>query len=201
MGNRVGAKGWELHPVRFYILYSAFFCYAAFGDGRKDIDEGTYVLNVLSRTHNFPYYSLTVSSSAPTIQIAALNPANVFIPPHPAQLLPYSSPGGLTIYAGGIHKFKADPQSFNPIKLLMANPMMLLMVGGAAFVFLMPKLMGNLDPEALKEMQANQADINRSMASFQNIDVTSGLSSFLAGESSSAPDSSSRQGGGNKKRR
>lgn len=77
-------------------------------------------------------------------------------------------------------------------------------------VFVMPKLMAMMDPESLKEMQENQAEINKNMANMQNIDFTSGLSKFLAGgaeekgptiEKGTTATGRKAAGGGGKKRR
>ena len=42
-----------------------------------------------------------------------------------------------------------------------------------------------IDPEALKEVQASQADLHRNMANMQSMDVGASLSKFLAGDAPS----------------
>lgn len=72
---------------------------------------------------------------------------------------------------------------FNPIAMLLGNPMYLLMGGMAVFMMIMPKLMSLMDPETLAEVQANQADLHKQMSSIQDMDFTSGFAKILSASS------------------
>jgi len=176
----------------------------------QGVDPGDYLMTIYSRKFLFPFYYVHVPSSDPSsVQIVLHNPS--FEPP----TLPLHSslvlPNPLPFKAVASAKYTEEPKKFNLVGMLMGNPMMLLMVGGGALVFMLPKIMSTLDPDALKEMQANQADMQRNMASMQNMDFTSGLSKFLSGAEEPdtnpvAPSSSSSGrrppgGGGGPKRR
>jgi len=171
------------------------------------IQPGEYIITIYSHLFHFPsYYLLLPSSEEPQITIYNPSLEAPAQPIHPSLLLPLP----LRVRARAPMKYFEDPKTFNLLGMLWGNPMMLLMIGGGAMVFVMPKLMAMMDPESLKEMQENQAEINKNMANMQNIDFTSGLSKFLAGgaeekgptiEKGTTATGRKAAGGGGKKRR
>jgi hypothetical protein len=70
---------------------------------------------------------------------------------------------------------------------MLKSPMMLMSLGSLVVVFVMPKLMANMDPETLKQVQEQQMQSNTAMNKVQNFD----MASYLAEKSSSSSTSSS----------
>ncbi|KAF9585968.1 hypothetical protein BGW38_010736 [Lunasporangiospora selenospora] len=68
---------------------------------------------------------------------------------------------------------------------LLANPMMLMMGFSVLMLFIMPKLMANMDPEAMQEMQEMQG----STPNFEMPDLAATLAKFSAGGASPAAGS------------
>ncbi|KAJ3388708.1 hypothetical protein HDU84_009553 [Entophlyctis sp. JEL0112] len=72
--------------------------------------------------------------------------------------------------------------------LIMANPMLLMMGGMFAMFFFLPKVMENMDPEDLKQMQAARADMAGGGASgkLEMPDVSESLANWFAPTSGSS---------------
>ncbi|KAG0147458.1 hypothetical protein CROQUDRAFT_656024 [Cronartium quercuum f. sp. fusiforme G11] len=157
----------------------------------QDVRPGKHVLRVACREVSFLPISIEVSELAdespivrPYVPGQAPAPFGHSEPQlsYPIRLLPRARLQYVEVRAG-----------FNPISMLLSNPMYLLMGGMAVFMMVMPKIMNMMDPEALAEVQANQANMRKQMASMQDLDLTSGLSKLLAssgGEESSDPSTS-----------
>ncbi|KAL7004662.1 hypothetical protein EMMF5_005769 [Cystobasidiomycetes sp. EMM_F5] len=89
-------------------------------------------------------------------------------------------------------QYYEEARVFSPIDMLKQNKMILMMVAAAVFAFGMPKLLAMIDPEALKEVQANQAEMHKNLQNVQNLEFSGGsLGKLLAGstEKASAPTS------------
>ncbi|KAI9605174.1 hypothetical protein H4Q26_003149 [Puccinia striiformis f. sp. tritici PST-130] len=97
-------------------------------------------------------------------------PPDPLAPPRPERRLDYP----IQLIPTAKIQYEEIKVGFNPIAMLMGNPMYLLMGGMAVFMMIMPKLIGLMDPETLAEVQANQADLHKQMASIQDMDLTSG---------------------------
>ncbi|KAK9471810.1 uncharacterized protein V1510DRAFT_403856 [Dipodascopsis tothii] len=142
-----------------------------------DVSVGSYILDVDAIDLLFP--SLRIDVSAGDVEVYLFyrgNPWEIKGPrqPYPIELQPYR-PAEYYQYREG----------FNVLKLFK-NPMLLVSVVSLVMVFVLPKLMENMDPEALKELQADTATPN-AITSAMNFDVAS----FMAGK---AADSSAGTG-------
>lgn len=165
-----------------------------------NIKPGNYVLIVKCRTIAFQTLSVEVPASKDDVygELPVVKPyifgQAPFPPPdagapsrpepwlqYPIQLVPIAQ-----------LKYEDIKVGFNPISMILGNPMYLLMGGMAIFVMVMPKLIALMDPEALAEMQANQASLHQQMNSIKNIDLTSGFAKVLSAsnENDSTGDSS-----------
>ncbi|KAH9456367.1 hypothetical protein MJO28_006408 [Puccinia striiformis f. sp. tritici] len=153
----------------------------------QDIEPGKYVLTVQCRTVAFPALSIEVLPPSqddlrhPVVKHhvygqAPPPPPDPLAPPRPERRLDYP----IQLIPTAKIQYEEIKVGFNPIAMLMGNPMYLLMGGMAVFMMIMPKLIGLMDPETLAEVQANQADLHKQMASIQDMDLTSGFSKMLS---------------------
>ncbi|CAA7266607.1 unnamed protein product [Cyclocybe aegerita] len=146
-----------------------------------DVPQGTYILSISSHDHSFEQLRVDVTDSSlppevrPYIAGTPLNPPSSVLLPYPIVL----SPKDKNVYF-------VPPESFN-LTGMLANPMMLLMVGAAVMVFAMPYLMKNLDPEALEEFKEQQSKVNGIQSAFQTGDFKSGFSALMTGGEGPAP--------------
>ncbi|KAJ3505099.1 hypothetical protein NLJ89_g7592 [Agrocybe chaxingu] len=146
-----------------------------------DVPQGTYILSISSHDYSFEQLRVDVARSSlppevrPYIAGTPLNPPSSVLLPYPIVL----SPKEKNVYF-------VPPESFN-LTGMLANPMMLLMVGAAVMVFAMPYLMKNLDPEALEEFKEQQSKVNGIQSAFQTGDFKSGFSALMAGGESPTP--------------
>ena len=67
---------------------------------------------------------------------------------------------------------------------LFANPMLLMSLFTLGMVFVMPKLMGSMDPEMLKEIQEQQRQQRTQMSSIANGDFSGKIAEMLSGSGS-----------------
>jgi len=144
--------------------------------------QGTYILSIISHDHIFDQLRIDIEESISKVTVHPYFSGTPLEPPSPVNL-PYP----IVISAKEKHVYFRPAESFNLISMF-SNPMMLLMVGGAAMVLAMPYLLKNLDPEALEELKEQQ---NR-VAGIQNT-VTNGdlrLSTLLGGADDSSATTS-----------
>ncbi|KAJ7293288.1 hypothetical protein C8J57DRAFT_1268643 [Mycena rebaudengoi] len=100
------------------------------------------------------------------------------------------------------HVYFVPAESFN-IMGMMQNPMMLMMLFGGIMVFAMPYLMKNIDPEAMKDIQEQQAKMTSIQSAMASGDLKAGFSALLAGDEAApaAKAPSSKNKNKNNKRR
>ncbi|PLW10442.1 hypothetical protein PCANC_01712 [Puccinia coronata f. sp. avenae] len=157
----------------------------------QDVEPGQYVLTVQCRTVAFPALSVHVpsrigssSGELPVVKPhvygqAPPPPRDPTAPPMPEHRLQYP----IQLVPTAKIQYEQIKVGFNPIAMLLGNPMYLLMGGMAVFMMIMPKLMSLMDPETLAEVQANQADLHKQMSSIQDMDFTSGFAKILSASS------------------
>ncbi|KAG0241811.1 ER membrane protein complex subunit 7 [Actinomortierella wolfii] len=138
-----------------------------------DVPEGAYSLEVRSPQYIYPAIRVTVSEKGSTAYLVTYgsdwsNSENRL--PMPLIL----SPRAESSYFVPREGFK--------ISHLFANPMMLMMGFSVLMLFVMPKLMANMDPQAMEEMQEFQSQA----PNFEMPDISATLAKFSAG-SSNAP--------------
>ncbi|KAI1306745.1 hypothetical protein EDD11_004671 [Mortierella claussenii] len=147
-------------------------------DGRfvfPNVPEGSYLLEVQSPQYIYPTVKLVVTDKEPKAHLVSLgadwsNNDNAL--PFPLTLSP-RAPASYFI-----------PREGFKLSHLFANPMMLMMGFSVLMLFLMPKLMANMDPEAMEEMQGMQ-DATQ-MPNFEMPDIAATLAKFSTGGSSSS---------------
>ncbi|OAV89915.1 hypothetical protein PTTG_12313 [Puccinia triticina 1-1 BBBD Race 1] len=153
----------------------------------QDVEPGMYVLTVQCRTVAFPALSIEVLASKNVAVEPPVVKHHVFGQAPPPQLDPTGPPRPerrlqypIQLVPTAKIQYEEIKVGFNPIAMLLGNPMYLLMGGMAVFMMIMPKLIGLMDPEALAEVQASQADLHKQMASMQSMDLTSGIAKMLS---------------------
>ncbi len=58
----------------------------------------------------------------------------------------------LTLYANAEYKYFAPRPAFSPF-VMLRNPMVIIMIFSVGMMFIMPQMMGNLDPEQKEQMK------------------------------------------------
>lgn len=71
--------------------------------------------------------------------------------------------------------------AFNVIKLIKGNPMILMLLVGAAITLGGPLLLSSLDPEGMQEVNERSQGMHKSLQGFQQGDLAGSLSKYLAG--------------------
>ena len=109
------------------------------------VPPGTYLLEVLDTQSVWPTVRVDVSASAPGKARALLT--------HSRQPLPFPLP---------LEPLVAKPTFFEKREgfqwsAMLMNPMVLMMGVTVLIMFVFPKMMANMDPEQLKEMQSMQS--------------------------------------------
>ncbi|KAG9299620.1 hypothetical protein G9A89_020791 [Geosiphon pyriformis] len=127
-------------------IYSAL----ARKDGKftfEDVPSGSYLLEVLSRKYIYPKLRVDVSEieitpfvTMPGFEWGTLGPAV----PYPLELTPRATADYFVIREG-----------FS-IASIFANPLLIMMGVSVLMLFVMPKMMANIDPEELEQMQKSQ---------------------------------------------
>ena len=102
------------------------------------VSPGHYLLEVHHRDFSFDSYRVEVTQDATVISKLLVRERLA----HPLVVLPVGS----AIYY-------EQPPSYNPLGMFK-NPMVLILGVGALLMFAMPKMMANIDPEAMQQMQA-----------------------------------------------
>ncbi|KAG9008882.1 hypothetical protein FRB90_008695 [Tulasnella sp. 427] len=158
---------------------------------RKNVEPGSYVLNVLARDHVFDQYRVDVipkekpeekagasqtatgiTSAAPSVTPGPLAPPpstmsdpNFHIrvyplplgsPHYPTTSLP-QLPYPIILKPKSAKVYVEPKKDFNPIDLFRSNPIMLVMLGSVVMMFLMPKVLANMDPKEREEFLATQS--------------------------------------------
>ncbi|KAF9155100.1 ER membrane protein complex subunit 7 [Linnemannia schmuckeri] len=179
----------ELSPQTRVLLSGGQYSSMITKDGKftfTNIPEGTYLLEVQSPQYNYPTAKVTLTGKETKANLVSLgfdwsnndNPLQI-----PLTLVPRAP---TTFFI---------PREGFKISSLFANPMMLMMGASVLMLFVMPKLMANMDAESMQEMQGMQEDMQ--MPSFEMPDISATLAKFSTGGASS---SSSPQTASGKKR-
>ncbi|KAF9183664.1 hypothetical protein BGZ51_003867 [Haplosporangium sp. Z 767] len=139
------------------------------------VPEGTYLLEVQSPQYVYPYIRLIVTekdSRAHMVSQGTDWSNNDY-----AMHLP------LTLTPRATSSYFIPREGFK-LSYLFANPMMLMMGFSVLMLFLMPKMMANMDPEAMQEMQGMQEAAQ--MPSFEMPDISATLAKFSTGGAGSS---------------
>ncbi|CDZ98385.1 Predicted membrane protein [Phaffia rhodozyma] len=117
----------------------------------KDIEPGFHVLQVLSKTHSFPELSISLPPASPPF-VAPYDPSRLlaFHPSSPPEVGSFPFP--LELSARSRTNFNEQQAGFD-LKGMFKNPMILLTVGSGLMMFVLPKIISNLDPDAVEEAQ------------------------------------------------
>ncbi|KAI5118631.1 hypothetical protein M0805_006998 [Coniferiporia weirii] len=159
-----------------------------------DIDEGSYVLSVISHDYTFDNLRVDVYPTG-----EALPTARPYIPG-----TPHNPPSSVSLRYPVVlaPRQKADyfieRQSFDVLGMLR-NPMVLMMLVMGVLMLGMPYIMKNLDPEMMKEVNGRQARYSNIQNAVQTGDFRGGISALLAETESDSPSpqtNSPKSGGG-----
>ncbi|KAJ3103203.1 ER membrane protein complex subunit 7 [Phlyctochytrium planicorne] len=132
-----------------------------------NVPEGSHLLEVLSPGYAFDKVRLSVTGT--TVQAYIHLDGTSWARTGPALDLPLELP------CKGQFMFFVAREGFN-VWSILANPMMLMMGGSLVIFFLVPKLMGGLDPETLKEIQQRQ----REQKKVELPDISQNLANWLS---------------------
>ncbi|TRM65802.1 hypothetical protein BD626DRAFT_485852 [Schizophyllum amplum] len=160
-----------------------------------DVPPGTHILNV--RAHDYLFDTLRIDVPEPGENGTTANPvvrpyiSGTPLDPPSTVVLPYP----VVLVPRGKYNYFTPPTSFNALGMLQ-NPMMLIMGAGFLMVLAMPYLMKSMDPEALQDINVNQARIQSALASG---DLKGGLSALMQTEEAVPAAPSPQRAGGAKK--
>ncbi|KIO16212.1 hypothetical protein M407DRAFT_41219, partial [Tulasnella calospora MUT 4182] len=148
--NKVCLDIKALKPTRVTLDWGTYSAHV-WRDGRfvlRNVEPGSYVLNVLARDHVFDQ----VSGVSVRYHCLELDRTPHYPTPSLPQL-PYP-----IVLKPRIAKVYVEPKKdFNPIDMFRSNPIMLVMLGSVAMMFLMPKIISNMDPQDREEFLATQS--------------------------------------------
>jgi len=177
-----------------------------------DVQPGSYVLNVLARDHVFDQFRVDVVASNDEIAAATSPSAEPTGVDYKIQVRPYplgtafSAATSLPLLSTPLFikpraaKVYAEPkQDFNVINMFRGNPLMLVMLGSVAMMFMMPKMMAAMDPEERKELLERQNKMMSMHGSMANLDVGSSLSKLVGGGTQPPPSPDMQAAGSSKK--
>ncbi|GAA5904658.1 hypothetical protein JCM5296_003618 [Sporobolomyces johnsonii] len=151
------------------------------------VPPGEYALRFLSRWYAFQSYHVKVSDKEGEIpQVALWNDRTMGKLPGTSLPYPLVVPSLLQY---SLHD--APPPSFDLLHMLKSNPLVWLMAIGVLAAVGLPKLLENLDPDVVREVQKNQQEMHQTMGSLQGFDPSAAMSRFLAGSPSDSASSSS----------
>ncbi|ORX98970.1 hypothetical protein K493DRAFT_313391 [Basidiobolus meristosporus CBS 931.73] len=132
----------------------------------QNVPAGNWLLEVRDNTYLYPKLRVeTGHTGAKGIKVHYYLPNSEWeykgsIVPYPLKIVPFKKIDYFMVREG-----------FS-IASLFANPMMLMMGVSVVMMFLLPKMMDNIDPEALKEIQENQATSQNVLNDMPNISQT-----------------------------
>ncbi|EJD04925.1 uncharacterized protein FOMMEDRAFT_81026 [Fomitiporia mediterranea MF3/22] len=135
-----------------------------------DVDEGSYILNVLS--HDIMFDSFRVDVHSPGESLPDVRPYVQGTPHNPPSTITLQYPIALTPRQKA--NYFVEPQSFNALGMLQ-NPMVLMMLVMGVLVIGLPYLIKNLDPEVAKELNERQSRVSGIQSSIQSGDFRSGF--------------------------
>ncbi|KAG8936622.1 hypothetical protein FRC03_012416 [Tulasnella sp. 419] len=164
----------------------------------RDVEPGSYVLEVQARDHFFDQLRVdivpsdpvpTTTTLAPSATPSILTPsynveARPIIPgtPHDIRPLPARVQYPLVLTPRAKKIYITPKQDFSIVAMFKSNPMMLMMLGSVGFMLLMPKLLSSMDPEDRKEFLERQNKMMSMQTSMKDsLDISSGFSKLLGG--------------------
>ncbi|KIO22975.1 hypothetical protein M407DRAFT_114291 [Tulasnella calospora MUT 4182] len=215
--NKVCLDIKALKPTRVTLDWGTYSAHV-WRDGRfvlRNVEPGSYVLNVLARDHVFdqlrvdvipkeqpeaktdtPQTATGITSAAPSVTPGPLAPLASTISDPNFHIRIYPLPLGTPHYPTPslpqlpypivlkprIAKVYVEPKKdFNPIDMFRSNPIMLVMLGSVAMMFLMPKIISNMDPQDREEFLATQSKMMAMPAQ-----LSQGISGLSEGRSSAS---------------
>ncbi|KAF9141460.1 ER membrane protein complex subunit 7 [Mortierella sp. GBA39] len=168
----------ELSPQTRVLLSGGQYSSMITKDGKfifTNVPEGTYLLEVQSPQYTYPTIKVTLAGKETKANLVSLG-FDWSNNDNPLQL-------PLTLVPRAPTTFFIPREGFK-LSSLFANPMMLMMGASVLMLFVMPKLMANMDSEAMEEMQGMQDDMK--MPSFEMPDLSATLAKFSTGGASSS---------------
>ncbi|KAG9064193.1 hypothetical protein KI688_003381 [Linnemannia hyalina] len=181
----------ELSPQTRVLLSGGQYSSMITKDGKfifANVPEGTYLLEVQSPQYTYPTVKVTLAGKETKANLVSLG-FDWSNNDNPLQL-------PLTLVPRAPTTFFVPREGFK-LSSLFANPMMLMMGASVLMLFVMPKLMANMDSEAMEEMQGMQDDMK--MPSFEMPDISATLAKFSTGGASSSSSSSPQVTSGKKR--
>ncbi|KAJ3081585.1 hypothetical protein HK102_002246 [Quaeritorhiza haematococci] len=142
----------KLHPRTRVIINGGQFVAYVEDDGSfsfPNLPLGSHLLEVISNEYYFDKIRLDVTSAAVVPSITLPGTSWSKHGPYLRQPLELTAKAKLNYFV--------PREGFN-ILSLFSNPMMLMTGFSLLMFFVMPKMMANIDPEAMKEMQQQQAN-------------------------------------------
>ncbi|GBB91874.1 hypothetical protein RclHR1_01930016 [Rhizophagus clarus] len=139
----------------------------------EDVPQGSYLLEISSKKFIYPKIRVDVDSEGvrPFVTIIGSEWSNT----GPSLQYPLELP------ARSASEYFMVRDGFS-IASLFANPYIIMMGFSVLLLFIMPKMMANMDPDALKELQENQAQ--NPLAEMPDISTT--LANFMSGGNNNA---------------
>ncbi|KAG0260438.1 hypothetical protein BG011_001909 [Mortierella polycephala] len=147
------------------------------------VPEGTYLLEVQNPQYVYPSVRLIVTEGDTKAHVVSQGTDwsnNDYAMPLPLTLTPRAASSYFI------------PREGFKLSYLFANPMMLMMGFSVLMLFLMPKMMANMDPEAMQEMQGMQDAAQ--MPSFEMPDISATLAKFSTGGGGSSGSQAATSG-------
>ncbi|KAI7884253.1 hypothetical protein K492DRAFT_142909 [Lichtheimia hyalospora FSU 10163] len=173
----------QLRPSTRVLLDGGKYTSHITNNGRfefSNIEPGNYLLEVQSVDYVFPKLRLEVDKEK------GLTRAAYSIYGQSWDKTGYTVEQPLELRAKAVANYFMQRQGFN-IFGLFKNPMFLMLGVSALMLVVMPKMMQNLDPEALKEISQTQADAQKMMTDMPS------LAKMLGGQQSNSPNRQQQQ--------
>ncbi|KAG8857207.1 hypothetical protein FRB96_005881 [Tulasnella sp. 330] len=201
--NDVCYDFYELKPTTV-VLDNGLYSASVWKSGQfvfRDVEPGSYVLNVLSRDFYFDQLRVDVGQIATEEVSTATATDNTPVPTTPTsdspkiqvRPLPLGTPHNptplppLLAYPIRLTPLKTkvyfeEKQEFSLIGMFQGNPMMLVMVGTVLMSFLMPKMLASMDPDERKELMDRQSKVmGMQSALTDQVDIGASLSKYIGG--------------------
>ncbi|EST06926.1 protein of unknown function DUF2012 [Kalmanozyma brasiliensis GHG001] len=152
----------------------------------RDLQQGAYTLELVSRTHSFQKYRIDILDPAlgKAPQIRIFTPGTSLVSIRSSNLIFHP----LILHAVKRVDYYTEAAPLTISSLLgMGGPMMLLPLAAMGMIFILPKLTASLDPEAQKELAESQKRMQKRMAAVQSGD----MSGLLSGDEKKGQDKNS----------
>ncbi|KAI9260538.1 hypothetical protein BDA99DRAFT_512410 [Phascolomyces articulosus] len=127
-----------------------------------DVDTGSYMLEVHAIDYVFPRLRLDIDKEQGITRASYTGYGASF------ESRGYSVDQPLELRAKAPAIYFVERKGFN-VLAMFKNPMFLMIGFSALMMFVLPKLMANMDPEALKEMSQSQADAQKMISDMPSL--------------------------------